>query len=462
MSSTADIPNGGVSFWWQQIGIPNPRPPLVGNETADVCIIGAGLTGLWTAYYLKKAQPDLDIVVLEREFAGFGASGRNGGWLSAELAGSRERYAAAHGRDAVTSLLREMQNSVDEVIRIAAQEGIQADIVKDGLVSVARNQAQLQRLETSMAEELAWGMTVQDHRRLEADEMVSKVRVDGALAASFTPHAARVHPARLVSGVAMAVERLGGRIFEQTQVREIDNRMARCATGTVRARVVLRCLEGFSASMPGSRREWLPMNSSMIITEPLTPRDLERINWQGSELLGDYAHAYFYAQRTTDNRIALGGRGVPYRFGSRTDVRGKTQTATIESLSKLLGRLFPDLGRVSVAHAWCGVLGVPRDWCTTIGFDVGSGRGWAGGYVGSGLTTTNLAGRTLTDLVLGRDTPIARLPWANRDVRRWEPEPLRWLGVQSIYRLYRTADKRETRGRTQSRFATVADVIAGR
>jgi glycine/D-amino acid oxidase-like deaminating enzyme len=158
------------------------------------------------------------------------------------------------------------------------------------------------------------------------------------------------------------------------------------------------------------------MNSSMVVTEPLPEPVAARIGWRRREVFGDFAHAYMYAQRTADGRIALGGRGRPYRFGSRTDHNGRTQHATVESLTALLRTLFPAAAEVPIAHAWCGVLGVPRDWSTTVTYDRATGLGAAGGYVGSGLAATNLAGRTLADLVSGTDSELTRLPWVGRRV----------------------------------------------
>jgi glycine/D-amino acid oxidase-like deaminating enzyme len=273
-----------------------------------------------------------------------------------------------------------------------------------------------------------------------------------------------VQPAKLVQGIAAAVERLGVTIYEQTTAREIVPGEVRTDHGTVRAPVVLRCLEGFTASITGERRNWLPMNSSMIVTEPLDEAARSQVRWSGAELLGDAAHGYMYAQRTADHRIALGGRGIPYRYGSQTDRNGVTQDWTVRSLTGVLHDMFPATRDVPIAHAWCGVLGVPRDWCATVDYDGATGLGTAGGYVGSGLTTTNLAGRTLADLVLERDTDLVRLPWVGRRVRQWEPEPLRWLGVQAMYALYRAADRRENERRLAhtSRIARVANAITGR
>jgi glycine/D-amino acid oxidase-like deaminating enzyme len=460
---TAGLTNGRVSFWYDQIGIPERGPALPGDRTADVCIVGAGLTGLWTAYHLAIHRPELRIIMLEKEFAGFGASGRNGGWLSAELAGNLDRYAAAGGRDGVLRLVRAMEGAVDDVIAVCAEEGIDADIVKNGVMHVARSEPQLARMDAGLAARAAWGVDESHERRLTRREVHERVRVEGALGAVYSPHCARVQPAKLVQGVAAAVRRRGVQIYEDTEVTSIEPGRAITARGVVRAEHVLRCLEGYTASIGGRRREWLPMNSSMVATEPLPEPVWAEIGWDGAELVGDSANAYSYAQRTADGRIAIGGRGVPYRYGSRTDVDGVTQAWTVEALAAILHSQFPATADIPLARAWCGVLGVPRDWCASVTLDRRTGLGWAGGYVGSGLTTTNLAGRTLADLVLRRDTELARLPWTNRRVRRWEPEPLRWLGVRSMYGLYREADRREATGPPRpSRITRFANLLTGR
>jgi glycine/D-amino acid oxidase-like deaminating enzyme len=455
--------NGGPSFWYADTHLPGRRPPLPGDRTVDVCIVGAGLTGLWTAYYLKQARPELSIAVLEREFAGFGASGRNGGWLSSEFVAPRARVAQRVGHERVVALQRAMQETVDEVIAVLEREGIDADVAKAGLLHVARNPAQLQRLRAHLEEDRAFGLGEDDVAELGAAELADRVRVTGAIGGTWSPHCARVQPAKLVQGVAAAVERLGVPIYEGTTVSEVQPGRAITDHGTVSARYVLRCLEGFTPGLKGHRRTWLPMNSAIVATAPLPDAVWDQIGWDSPATLGDNAHAYMYAQRTADGRIALGGRGVPYRFGSRTDENGRTQRQTVEGLVALLHDMFPATADVPIDHAWCGVLGVPRDWSPSVHLDRETGLGWAGGYVGSGLATTNLAGRTLRDLIVGDDSELTALPWVRDGVRRWEPEPLRYLGVHAIYRLYRTADRREMAGLDRtSRLGLLADRIAGR
>ncbi|WP_405881447.1 FAD-binding oxidoreductase [Streptomyces sp. NBC_01136] len=458
--------NGGISFWYADDGLPEPREPLQGDATADVVIVGGGYTGLWTAYYLKKAAPFLRVTVLEQKFCGYGASGRNGGWLYNGVAG-RDRYAKLHGHEAAVRLQKAMNETVEEVVRVAAEEGIEADVHQGGVLEVAYTPAQLARLKAFHEHELSYGE--KDRELYGARETVERVRVADAVGSAWTPHGARLHPVKLVKGLAAAVEALGVTIHEKTPVTEIRPKRAVTPYGTVRAPYVLRCTEGFTASLKGQKRTWLPMNSSMIATERLTPEQWATIGWEGGETLGDMAHAYMYAQRTADGRIALGGRGVPYRFGSRTDNDGRTQQATIEALYEILVRFFPSLAGVRVEHAWSGVLGVPRDWCATVTLDRSTGLGWAGGYVGSGVATTNLAARTLRDLIQqdsgqAGPTDLTALPWVNHKVRKWEPEPFRWIGVQGMYATYRTADRRElaTHSAQSSRLAQVADRVAGR
>ena len=449
---------GRVSHWYTTL--PEFRAGLPGDRDADVCIVGAGFTGLWTAYYLKRADPSLRVIVLEARFAGFGASGRNGGWASALVPGDRRRMAARYGRAGVIAWQRALIESVDELIDVAAREKIDAGVVKGGSLRVARNPAQHERLIAQATEDAEWG---HDVSLLTKTEAAQRVRVAGMLSASFTPHCARIQPAALVRGLACAVERLGVTIYEQSPVTAISTGRAETLSGRVDAPVVVRATEGFTASLRGLRRRWLPMNSSMIVTEPLPDDVWETIGWRECETVGDTAHGFFYAQRTVDDRIAIGGRAVPYRYGSRIDRDGETDTRTVNRLAATLHSALPQTRGARIAHGWCGVLGVPRDWNASVGFDPATGLGWAGGYVGHGVTATNLAGRTLADLVLRRRTPLTDLPWVNHRCRDWEPEPLRWLGVRSMYWAYGLADRQESRGRsTTSPIALLADRIARR
>jgi len=453
--------NGNVSHWWQEIGVPEPRPALPGNIDVDVAIVGAGFTGLWSAYYLKKAKPELRVVVLEQRHVGYGASGRNGGWLTNAITGGREQYVPSHGAGEAERFQLAMNETVNEVIRVSEVEGIEADIKKGGEFTVAYTPAQEARLRKFVNDEAQWEST--NVQLLESAEAMAKVNVHNTHVAAWHPHSARIQPAKLISGLAIAAELLGVEIYENTRVEEILPHRVLTTHGSVSAEFVVRATEGFTAGLRGLKRLWLPMNSSLIATEPLPKSVWEELNWSNGEVVGDFAHVYMYAQRTHDDRVAIGGRGVPYKYGSKTDLDGQTPEATVKGLREILKRMFPLTKDSSIDHVWSGVLGVPRDWSATVGLDMRTGIAWGGGYVGTGVTSTNLAGRTITDLILGKQTELTTLPWVNHTVRKWEPEPLRWIATKVLYKAYGFADRSELKGRsTTSPVAHLADVVTGK
>ncbi|MFN4156186.1 MAG: NAD(P)/FAD-dependent oxidoreductase [Paracoccaceae bacterium] len=457
--------NGDVSFWYADMGgLPGFRAALPGDIDVDVCIVGAGFTGLWTAYYLKNSNPGLSIAIVEKEFAGYGASGRNGGWCSGGFSWNRSKYLSTGTRQSVIEFERQLRGTVDEVIRVCEAEGIDANIRRTDCLTFACTPAQMQRLRAEQADDMAWEVPEARSHLIGAAEAAARIRIKDVQGALVTGGVARVQPAKLVRGLAEAVARKGVAIYEQTTVTGISKGRVTTNRGTVTAHRIVRAMEGFTHGIPGNAREWIPLNSAIVVTEPVPEAMWEELGWNGYEVFGDASHAYCYAQRTQDNRIAMGGRGVPYRFGSRTDVNGETQAETVEKLKDILYRMLPQTRALALDHAWCGVLGVPRDWCATAGLDPQTGIGWAGGYVGLGVSTSNLSGQTLADLVLDKKTERTKLPWVNRKPRKWEIEPFRWLGVHGMYWLYNLADRREAAsgGQRTSRLATLANRIVGR
>ena len=439
------------SWWWADLGgLPAPRPALDGDREADVCIVGAGYTGLWTAYELRRADPSLEVVVLEREVAGFGASGRNGGWVLGEISTGTQMRAAA-GEQAIEALQRAARETVDEVGEACAREGIECDFVKGGSLTVAQTAPQLERLEKTGRGEL-----------LDAEQAAARVNVAGVRGARFTPHCARVQPAKLARGLAETVEGHGATIYERSPATRIEPGKVTTPRGAVTARWVVRATEGYTGALPDLHRALLPLSSSMIVTEPLDAATWAQIGWEGRETIDDAAHHYCYLQRTADDRIAIGGRGRPYRFGSATDRAGEIPDATVQQLKGRLARLFPILRDVRLDGAWTGVFGVARDWAAAVHCDRDSGLCWAGGYAGEGVAAANLAARTLRDLILGRDTELTRLPWVAHRAPDWEPEPLRWLAVQAVYGALRAADAIEDRTGRPSRLARAAAALSGR
>ncbi|HEV3473032.1 MAG TPA: FAD-binding oxidoreductase [Actinomycetota bacterium] len=429
-----------------------PRPSLPGDVDVDVAIVGAGYTGLWTAYYLLKADPNLRVAILEREIAGFGASGRNGGWCSALFAASHKKIAANYGRDAAVALQQEMFATVDEVGRATSAEGIDCDFHKGGTLTLVTSPTQLVRVRKGFEEERSWGFSDDDLRWLDAEETARRIRIAGCLGAAYTPHCARIHPAKLVRGLAEVVESLGATIYERTPVIAISPQLVTTPAGKVKAPIVVRATEAYSTQLPGHRRHLVPLYSLMIATEPLPTAAWKDIGWDNYETIHDGRHLLIYAQRTADDRIAIGGRGAPYHLGSGIDDRNDRVGRVHAALARILNELVPAAGDARVSHRWGGPVGVPRDWFSSVGLDRKTGLAWAGGYVGDGVATTNLAGRTLRDLILGADTELIRLPWVGHRSPRWEPEPLRWLGINTMIRVMASADRKEARtGKATSR-----------
>ena len=443
-----------VSLWHETAPADRqPRPPLSGSREADVVIVGAGYTGLWTAYYLMEHDPELRVCVLEREVVGFGASGRNGGWCSAIFPASLRKIASASGRAAAIAMQAAMNDTVGEVARVVKAEGIDCDFAYGGHVSAARNRAQLARARSEVEGWREWGFGEDHIRLLDAEELRARVDLAGALGGTYTPHCAALHPAKLVHGLARTVAGRGVTIHEHTPVTGIEPGVARTPYGTVRARTVIVATEGYTSDLPGHRRAIVPMYSLMVATEPLPKQWWEQTGLRERETFADKRHLRIYGQRTADDRIAFGGRGAPYHFGSRIRPEYDRDERVHTMLRKIVKELFPALPEVRFTHAWGGNLGIPRDWYPSVRYDARTGLGYAGGYVGDGVATANLAGRTLADLITRRDTPLTRLPWVGRRSPDWEPEPLRWLGVNAGTVLFALADRTEAAIGRPSRMA---------
>ena len=442
------------SLWHEEAALgAGSDPVLPGDTTVDVAIIGAGYTGLWTAYYLAGADPSLRIAVLDRQYVGFGASGRNGGWCSAIFPASLTKVAAGSDRRAAVDMQRAMFDTVDEVGRVVASEGVDCGFRKGGYVSAARNRAQLARARAEVSSWRRWGFDEGDMRLLDAGEVTARAALSGTLGGTYTPHCAAVQPAKLVQGLAQAVRRRGVAIYERTEVREIGPGRVLTDRGTVRADVVVRATEGFTADLKGAHRDIVPMYSLMIATEPLPAAVWEEVGLAERETFSDKRHLRIYGQRTSSGRIAFGGRGAPYHFGSRIKPEFDRDDRVHHMLERILKDLFPVLSDVQVTHAWGGNLGIPRDWYPSVSYDRRTGFAQAGGYVGDGVATANLAGRTLAGEILDLDDPVRSLPWTGRTSPRWEPEPLRWLGVNAGTVAFNVADRTERRTGRPSRLA---------
>jgi glycine/D-amino acid oxidase-like deaminating enzyme len=436
------------SFWLETCGDDlTPRPALDGSIDVDVAILGAGYSGLWIAYYLLAREPSLKVAVVEKEIAGFGASGRNGSWCTCHFPTSLGMIAEHHGAESARALYRAMAGSVDEVARVAAAEGFDIHFLKGGGMTVARGRQQLPAVRDTHSEfvRLGLGDRVELLDKAQTD---ARIKISEVLGAVFYKDAASIHPGRLVRGLARAVERKGAKIYEQTEVTDFTpgaKPMLRTTRGEVRAKTIALCGEAYLTRLRRTRRVLIPVYSLMTLTEPLSDADWAEIGWRNRECIDSARLTIEYISKTADGRILFGGRGAPYHFGSRIEDDFDRHAPTIRMFQNNVQTWFPRLKGVRFTHAWGGPLGAPRDFMTTMSFDPAQGIATARGYVGNGVATTNLAGRVLADLITGRKSELTELPCVNHRSPNWEPEPFRYIGVSYIQRAYWSIDQKAER-----------------
>lgn len=441
-----------TSFWLETCGDDlTRRDPLDGDAHAEVVVIGAGFTGLWTAWYLRQRDPSREVVVVEAEHAGFGASGRNGAWLTASLPMSPAELARRSSPTIARDTILAMRGTVDEVIDVCSREGIDAQVRRGGALRVARGPHEQPFPAATLASyerlDAADGLTL-----LDAEALADRVHIRDARGALHDQAAAVIHPGRLVRGLARRVESAGAHIVESTRVTSVDQRRGvRVQTdrGTLSAEVAVLANDAWVSQLPGHRRDVIPVYSLIVLTEPIDDDVWAQIGWQAHECVASHRYTVDYLSRTVDGRILFGGRGAPYHYGSRIAPRFDHDMATHDGLRRQLVDWFPALKGVGFSRAWGGPLGMPRDWCPTFRYDPASGLAGAYGYTGQGVATSNLAGRILADLITTGTTEFAELPMVDKRVRRWEPEPLRWLAARYVQRSLAAIDDRAARtGRT--------------
>ncbi|MEM1155476.1 MAG: FAD-dependent oxidoreductase [Pseudomonadota bacterium] len=436
--------------WWQIAAKRELESATqAGDIAVDVAIIGAGFTGLWAAYYLKKADPGLDVCVIERDFAGVGASGRNGGWAQGDMAGSPKDHEAGQPGSALR-MARAMQATVDEIEHETAQLGIDCHFSKGGTVNPAINQGQLNRHRNFAKEAHALGMDESDYRILTPEDTFERVRIPGIIGGLYSPHCAVIQPYALCAGLADKLIQMGVELYENTPVTAFDSKTKQLRTdkGRVRYNTVILATEAYTQLLSGHERRLMPFHNYMIVTEPIPAEHWEEIGLRHREAFEDGRHMIYYGQRTRDDRIAIGGLSVPYFYGSRINTASWGNHRSHEMLEQTLKQIFPVLAKTRIEHRWGGVLAAPRDMYPSVGLDRTTGFAWCGGYVGQGVAAANLGARTLADLILERPSELVDLPWVDHQSPRWEPEPIRWLGAtmaSSMLNLADWADERDNK-----------------
>jgi glycine/D-amino acid oxidase-like deaminating enzyme len=434
----------GLSLWHDTAGEEFiARVPLGGDIKVDVAIVGAGFTGLWSAYHLLKLDPSLKIAIVESQIAGFGASGRNGGWASTLYPVSNARLTAESGNSAPGAIRNALLDSIDGIERFCLENNVNAHFVRGGRITVARTKVQLRRLTEEVKEDRHYG---EESEILSRADVLSKIDIEGALGGAFDPTCARIHPTRLVRGLAQVVENAGATIYEQTRAKSIQPGLVVTEHGRVQAKFVIRATEGFTPAINRHRakRELAPVYSLMVATEPLPSWIWDRIGLRSYETFSEARHLIVYGQRTADDRLAVGGRGAPYFFGSKIAPSQDRDPRVHEGLRNLVRDWFPEVKNHLFTHAWGGPLGISRDWHPQVNLDRTSGLASAGGYVGDGVSTSYLAGITLASLILEKKNEFTALPFVDHQSRLWEREPIRWLAVNAGLFAMSLADREES------------------
>ena len=452
-----------TSFWLEDAGEAlTPRPAMQRSEEVDVAILGAGYTGLWTAYYLLRNNPGLKVAIVEREIAGYGASGRNGGWCSPRFPVSAGLMAKRWGADAARAVLLALQASVDEIRNVSERESIDTCFRAAGTLTVARGAHQLPALRASYAAYERLGLA--DHYQfLSPEEVAERVRVTDVHGGLYTPDGASLHPGRLARGLARAVEARGGVIYEQTTAVDFHGgakpRMVTEA-GELRARkAIVLAGEAYLTRLPRFHRALLPVYSLICLTEPLTDAQWARIGWQNGENLASTRNTVVYLTRTPDGRILFGSRGAPYKFGSLITNQQDRHPETLKLIQRSVLEWFPSLEGIRFTHSWGGPVGMPIDWTPAVRFSPESRIGFAGGYTGQGVSTANLAGQMLAGMITGQKTGFESLPFAQRRSPNWIPEPLRWLVVRYMQSAFLRIDEAAEAGKRAPIDAPIAHFL---
>ena len=438
------------SSLWQGKQNINYRKPISKNDSFDVVIIGAGFSGLWSAFHLKQFQPNLKIAVLEKEYVGFGASGRNGGWASAEYPTSSNRLIKENGLESYKNLRTAITKSIDEIGEIAKSNNWQIDYAKGGALVFARGNAQLIRISKEIDEE---------HQLLNKSQTTQLLNIPSALGSVFTPHCAALNPFKLVRALADHLEKLGVMIYEQSSVSEIRDKQVEVNGFNVNCTFSIRATEAFTLRKWMGNRQ-IPIYSLMVATEPLSNEVIKEIRNTQRATFQEACHLITYAQITSDNRLALGGRGVRYKLFSRLSERSEIDNRMHSALERRARSWFPQIANTKFEYRWGGAVALTRRWQAYLNFDHATGRAEIGGYVGDGVTLSYLVAKTLAEKMSNVKT--ANLPFIDQRIGRWEPEPIRYLAVNAGFKATVLADYEEKITKRPSLLAAIIDPLINR
>ena len=434
-----------------------PCPPLAADTAADVVILGGGYTGMWTAYFLKERDPDIDVVLLEQDICGGGPSGRNGGFVNG-LWDELPTLAELHGDDAALAICRAADRSIGDIGAWCEAHGVDAWYTRAGDLGIS----------TSPAKDGAWRDNAETARKLGADQeyveltpsqVAERFRSPVARGGVFMPGAAHIQPARLARGLRRVLLERGVRIFEATPVLRFRGG-TRAEADTPRGRVTAGSavvgLGAYAAALPRFRRAILPRASTIVLTAP-APHLLEDIGWTGDEGVYDYRSTLHYLRTTRDGRIAFGGAGARTGVGTGLGPRMDFDDAAAIRLVRDLHQWFPSFRGIPVECAWGGPIDVTGLHLPFLGTLPSRNVHYALGFTGGGVGPCHLAGRILSGLALGADDELTRLPIVGAEPKPFPPEPLRSPGALLVTQAIMRKDDAEDDDRRPNR---VVDLLA--
>jgi glycine/D-amino acid oxidase-like deaminating enzyme len=419
----------------------DPAPALDGVVDCDLCIVGAGFTGLWAALHAKADDPGRDVVVLEAETAGFGASGRNGGFAVASLTHGLENGLARFPEE-MPALERLGRESFAGLVADLERHGIDCDFEPTGelLALTEPHQAATMEEEAEALRRFGHEVTLFDGPQMRA-EIGSPTYLGGVWSRTG---AGILDPGKLAVGLRAAARALGVRLFEHSPVQALRPGELHTPSGRVRARRVLLATSAFPPLLRALRRYVVPVYDYVLVSEPLGKRRGE-IAWRRRQGIGDAGNQFHYYRLTADDRILWGGYDAVYRYRGPVRPDLDDHDATFAKLSQHFFHTFPQLEGLRFTHRWGGAIDTCSRFSVFFGTAHGGRLAYAAGYTGLGVGASRFGARVALDLVDGRDTEATRLRYVRAKPVPFPPEPLRWAGIQLTRNRLAAADRREGR-----------------
>lgn len=414
------------SFWLDDLPERAPHPALVGNDTADLCIVGGGYTGLWAALHAKADDPERDVSLLEAQTCGAGASGRNGGFLMASLTHGPANGIARFSPE-IETLERMGLENFDALAADLRRHGIDAEYepVGDLLVALEDHEVAALPEEAELLRRFGHHVTMLDARAVR-EQLDSPTYLGGLWDRTGS---ALVHPGKLADGLRDAAARSGVRIFEDTPASRLRREGDRVAVttdgGTMRAGRVLLGTSAYRPLLRSMRRYVAPVYDYALMTEPLTAQQREAIGWRGRQGAGDMANQFHYYRLTADGRILWGGYDAVYRYGGPVADHLDDHNASFATLAQHFFTTFPQLEGLRFTHRWGGAIDTCSRFSVFFGAAFDGRVAYATGYTGLGVGATRFGARVALDLLDGRDTEATRLDYVQRRPVPFPPEPLR-------------------------------------